>query len=306
MSHSPTDTGKRPSVLIVDDEISNIETLHAILQEAYEVYFATDGLQGYQKALELAPDLLLLDIEMPGMDGYQLSGVLTEDPATRDTPFLFVSARDDVKDQVKGFQLGAADYITKPFEPLIVEARVQTHIRLKRQSDALRAMADLDGLTRLANRRKFNEVLEREWRRALRQGNTLALLMVDVDHFKYYNDHYGHLAGDDCLREVACALAGAAQRPADLAARYGGEEFALILPDTDATGATHIAEQARRAIFDLDLPHTASDIAERVTASLGVAARLPADDRFEVLIEAADAALYRAKAAGRNRVAGEE
>ena len=293
----------RPSVLIVDDEISNIETLHAILERSYEVYFATDGLQGFQKALELAPDLLLLDIEMPNMDGYQLSKLLTEDPSTKEIPFLFVSARDDVADQVKGFRLGAADYITKPFEAAIVEARVATHIRLKRQSDALRAIADLDGLTRLPNRRKFDEVFAREWKRGLRQGSTLALLLIDVDYFKRYNDHYGHLAGDDCLKEVACALAGVAHRPGDLAARYGGEEFALILPDTDAEGARHIAEQARQALRELALPHAASEVAERVTASIGVAAALPADEHFERLIGEADEALYRAKEGGRDRMA---
>ncbi|CAO3441644.1 diguanylate cyclase (GGDEF domain) with PAS/PAC sensor [Azospirillum argentinense] len=296
-------TDARPKILVVDDIPSNVHVLSRILKDDNDIYFATDG----SKALELAqsrlPDLVLLDIMMPGMDGYEVCSRLKADPITRDIPVIFISAKSEVEDETYGLEVGAIDFISKPISPPIVKARVRNHLLLKRQTDLLRTLSFNDGLTGIANRRRFDEVLLREWRRCGRAQLPLSLIMLDVDQFKPYNDHYGHQAGDECLRAVAQLLAEQMMRPGDLIARYGGEEFVCLLPETDEEGAVQVAERLRQTVTGQRLPHAVSHVADHITISLGVGTARPLlDDTPDRLTQLADGLLYEAKRAGRNRV----
>lgn len=247
-------------------------------------------------------DLILLDIMMPGMSGYELCRRLKADPATRNVPVIFITAKSEESDETHGLELGAVDYITKPFSMPIVQARVRTHLELKRHRDLLENLSSLDGLTGIPNRRRFDEVARREWKQSLRDRAPISLILIDIDAFKGFNDHYGHLAGDDCLKQVAAALSDAVRRPSDFLARYGGEEFVSLLPRTDEAGAVLVAESMRRAVTDLAIPHARSPAGSRLTISLGVAACVPnLDQNLFGFINEADQALYRAKDAGRNR-----
>jgi diguanylate cyclase (GGDEF)-like protein len=207
-------------------------------------------------------------------------------------------------DEAKGFRLGAADYITKPFHPPIVLARVKTHMELKAKSDRLEQLASIDGLTNLYNRRRFDEMLNLEWRRALRSQAPLSLTMIDIDFFKLFNDTYGHANGDQCLKDVAYALHNCLARPADIIARYGGEEFVALLPETAGESAEIIAHKMRDAVERLKILHMGSEVSQFVTISAGVATAFthPGIDSPEDLLKAADAALYKSKKTGRNKV----
>jgi len=292
------------SILIVDDMPINIQVLADALKSDYRVRVATTG----PRALEIAgsddpPDLILLDVMMPEMDGYEVCRRLKSDASTSEIPVIFVTAKHDVLDETLGLDLGAVDYITKPFFVPIVKARVRTHLNLKMKTDLLEEMAFLDGLTHIPNRRRFDESLRLEWRRAARVREPLSAVMLDVDFFKPYNDHYGHGAGDLCLRRIAGALIACVSRPTDLVARYGGEEFMALLPNTDEDGAARVAERMRAAIDALRLPHEHSGIGDHLTISAGYATIRPdVGDNPSSLCEAADRALYRAKSGGRNRV----
>ncbi|MGA1854747.1 PleD family two-component system response regulator [Azospirillum sp. 11R-A] len=293
----------RPKILVVDDIPSNVHVLSRILKDDYDIYFATDG----ERALDLVqarmPDLVLLDIMMPGMDGFEVCRRIKADPAIHDIPVIFISAKSEVEDETRGLEVGAIDFITKPISPPIVKARVRNHLLLKRQTDLLRSLSFLDGLTGIANRRRFDDAMAREWRRCARSNLPLSLIILDVDHFKAYNDHYGHQAGDECLRMVAELLSDRARRPSDLVARYGGEEFVCLLPETDGPGAVRVAEGFRTAVAECRIPHAQSPVIPYVTISLGVATVIPsADGSPEQLAEMADQLLYRAKRTGRNRV----
>ena len=249
------------------------------------------------------PDLLLLDVVMPGMDGYQVLHAWKEQTETRAVPVIFVTGKDAVEEQTRGLGAGAEDYITKPYQMPLVLARAETQLKLKRKSDLLHRLASIDPMTEVGNRRRFDDVLDREWRRAARQEQLLSLAFVDVDHFKLYNDEYGHAAGDECLRKVARAMASVVRRAEDFLARYGGEEFAVILPGTDLRGAKHVGETLRKKVESLAIPHAGNPGIERVSVSIGVATVLAAPKVSPVtLVEAADAQLYRAKESGRNRV----
>lgn len=294
----------RAKILIVDDSTTNLMLLGEILTPEYDVLVATSG----EMALEIArnpepPDLILMDVKMPGMDGYTACQILKEDNHTRNIPLIFITAMEGSQAETKGFELGAVDYITKPYSAPVVCARVKTHLALKKHVDLLENLAFIDGLTGIANRRQFDQQLEKEWRRMMRRNAPLSLLLIDIDHFKKFNDHYGHGAGDDCLRQIAYTIASVIKRPGDLAARYGGEEFAVVLPDTDENGASAVAEVMRLAVNTLKRPHAMSPVADHITISVGVASDIPRIHQNEKdLINAADHALYHAKITGRNRV----
>lgn len=294
------------TILIVDDEPQNLHLLGELLRDKYEVLIATRGLEAIKRAhSDTPPDLILLDIMMPEMDGYQVCRELQADPVTSNIPIIFITAKDDVLDETEGLAVGAIDYITKPFSPAIVQARVRIHLKLKAQADMLARLSMQDGLTGLFNRRKFDHYLEDEWRRATRTGDFFSIVMIDVDHFKQYNDNYGHGAGDECLREVAAALSSVVHRSSDIVARYGGEEFAALLPGTDSDNSMYIGERFRQQIEALKIEHQYSSVSEYITVSVGVATCIPKEQiKSRSLLEAADSMLYNAKNNGRNCVVG--
>jgi len=305
-------------ILLVDDDPATIQLLGKILHEVGRLRFATSGEDALRLIHESTPDVVLLDAELPGMSGFEVCEELKADPALADVPVIFVTSHTDPEFEVSGFDLGAADFIAKPVSAPLVVARVKTQLRVKQLADDLRRIATMDVLTGVANRRGFDESLEREWRRTRRSGEPLALLMIDIDHFKLFNDHYGHPAGDVCLRSVAQTLLGSSLRPADLVARYGGEEFVVMLPQTPRSGAEHVAHDILGAIEAMGIVHETSPTAGHVTVSIGIGCYddgspcwVPptADSRFRSdmdahcaakdLIQAADKALYSAKRAGR-------
>ncbi|MBM7422466.1 MULTISPECIES: diguanylate cyclase [Spongiibacter] len=294
-----------PKLLLVDDQPVNIQTLYQIFADDHEVFMATSGEQALALCRDKQPDLVLLDVIMPGMDGLETCQRLKEDADTADIPVIFVTSQNSPEEETHGLEVGAVDFISKPVNPAVVRARVKTQLTLKAQTDALRMLASLDGLTGVPNRRIFDERLDAEWRACRRSGSPLSLLMVDVDHFKLYNDHYGHLDGDQCLKAIASALASSVERGRDMLARFGGEEFVCLLPDTDLEGAKHIAEKLRQAVEGLAIPHVESKTAATVTVSLGVATTAECDALEPPdLLKIADEQLYLAKQSGRNRVCG--
>lgn len=249
------------------------------------------------------PDLILLDVVMPNMNGFDVCRNLKSDPETRAIPIIFITGNFDEKDEITGFEVGGADFIHKPINPIITRARVRTQLALKQQADQLRSVALTDGLTGVANRRRFDQDMVNIWRQSLRDQLPLTLIMLDVDFFKRYNDHYGHQAGDVCLQKIASALKQTLRRPQDLVARYGGEEFVCILPATGASGASHIAERLQQKIAVLQLAHADSELSDIVTVSMGLVTQIPNRGfSLEEFIQVADQQLYRAKEEGRARV----
>lgn len=313
MNASPGER-REACILIVDDDAAAVRVLANLLRDLARVLVTTRGSEAMALTRSARPDLVLLDLEMPDADGLTLCRELRADAETEDVLVLFVTGHGDALAESQALAAGAIDFIHKPVHPEIVRARVANYLALKRQADHLRRLTMIDGLTGVANRRAFDVGLSREWARASRADEPVALLMADIDHFKQFNDLYGHQAGDACLRDVAAAIARHARRPGDLIARYGGEEFALLLPDCGAIKAREIAIHVLADVASLRIPHAGSPTAGWVTISLGVAAMVaPKPDASadagentsrgpEALVGAADAALYRAKRAGRNRV----
>jgi diguanylate cyclase (GGDEF)-like protein len=306
MAHLPLARPNRPKLLVVDDQPINIQVLYQAFAADCQVFMATTGAQALQVCRDKQPDLVLLDVVMPGMDGFEVCRQLKADDTLRHIPVIFVTAHDDAEQETMGLDLGAVDFIAKPVNPKVVQARVKTQLTLKFQADLLRQLVFLDGLTGVYNRRYFDQQLALEWARSARTGTPLSIIMLDVDFFKRYNDFYGHLAGDDCLKQVAATLRSNLRRPADLVARYGGEEFACILPETAFDDAMELAKQLEKHVRALDIAHACSDVASVVTVSLGVAAREgAAGGSPSELLGLADAQLYLAKSSGRARSAGE-
>jgi len=290
------------TVLVVDDEKQNRSLLAELLNDDCRVILAKSGAQALERAREQRPDLILLDVLMPDMSGYQVIQALKGDDTTRQIPVIFISALDSPADEERGLDLDAVDYIIKPFHPSIVRKRVRNHLQAIHQRHLLENLAMIDSLTEIANRRRYDEALENEWRRCARSGSPLSLAIVDVDHFKAYNDHLGHAEGDRTLHRIAQTLRRQVNRPGDLVARYGGEEFVLLLPNTDAQAAAHIGNDVRAGIEALQLPHPSSPVSRHVTISLGGMTLIPGGGQVDPkFFQEADAALYAAKAEGRNR-----
>ncbi len=303
-------------LLIIDDDVSAIRALSKVLVDVGEIHFATSGNEGLQLARRHIPDLILLDAEMPGMSGFEMCRLLKADPLLQATPVIFITSHTESTMEEEGLRLGAVDFIGKPIRPAIVAARVKTHLNLKLAWDQLQHLARTDGLTGLTNRRVLNESLENIWHGALRNQRAVSLLMLDVDNFKKYNDQYGHLAGDECLIKVANCLRESVNRSVDVVARYGGEEFALLLPETDAEGATLVADKILDTIRSGAIAHSQTEYGV-VTVSIGIAcldqdssiwANVTATNRSgmaglmnpEQFLSVADKALYAAKREGRN------
>ena len=325
MERQPSAEAQR--ILIVDDSLKARLLIEAMLRaQGYQRLTSVDSARQAFLALSAGEppsaecggfDLILMDLMMPEMDGIQACHEIKSNPRFLDVPIIMVTAEESAESLKDAFDAGAIDYVNKPVNRVELAARVKSALRLKYETDRrkarelellelteqLRKLSVVDGLTGIANRRNFDEELTRIWRRAQREAAPVSLVLIDIDHFKKYNDHYGHLAGDDCLRRVAQALQHAVKRPFDLVARYGGEEFAVVLPDTGIPGAKRLAEEMRKAVELLEIAHAASAVSGRVTISSGVAAIAPeAGAQPDMLIAAADACLYEAKLAGRNRV----
>ena len=304
-------------ILIVDDS----DTIRAYLALAvrgmkFEPVLADCG----EKALELfaaeRPALVLLDVNMPGIDGYETARRMRAAAPQEWVPIIFLSASEQDQDLERAIECGGDDYLVKPVSQAVLSAKMRALQRLDTMrrrlvdlsneltaaNQRLESLSHQDGLTGIGNRRAFDFLIERQFREAARRGEPFSVALCDVDHFKAYNDRYGHLAGDDCLRRVATALARACKRPTDVAARYGGEEFALLLPETSSEGAAQVVERARQEVAALAIAHAASPTAETVTFSAGIASYSAARDKASRDLTArADEALYRAKQLGRNR-----
>jgi len=293
---------KKHSVLIVDDEALNITALSHMLSDDYSVHVTKTGVEGFEAAREMLPDIILLDIVMPEMNGYDVIEALKKDDDTKDIPVIFVTARGHVQDEELGLALGAVDYIAKPFSSSIVKKRVANQLKILSQMRTINELSRTDALTGIGNRRHFNDVLDKEWSRAMRQQVSLGFIIIDIDHFKNYNDSYGHLQGDIVLVKIAEVIKNGLHRAIDQVARWGGEEFAIILPDTDSNGAVSVVENIRKAVegtaFMLNGEPT------HVTISAGVHSVIPSqgsDYKLDNFVSDADTALYRAKNKGRNR-----
>lgn len=297
---SPTAPAK---ILVVDDEAITLRLAHLLLRDEYEVLVARSVRDALFIVEQERPDLVLLDITMPEMDGIRGLALLKQQERMRDVPVIFVTAGTVPEAEKLCLEAGGVDYISKPFKPTVLLARVQRHLALSRHARVLRDLALTDPLTGIPNRRSFEEYLEREHRACRREQAPLGLVMADVDCFKAYNDHYGHQAGDSALCTVATILRNSINRPRDMVARYGGEELACILPRTNLQGTAMIAEQMRQVVDSAGLPHNASGVGDHITLSIGFASWVPgADESVTNLLAAADASLYEAKARGRNRV----
>jgi diguanylate cyclase (GGDEF)-like protein len=294
---------RRPSVLLVDDQPVHLQVLHQALGGDCQTLAATGGRHALDVVREHRPDLILLDIDMPAMDGFATLKALRADPATRDIPVVFVTGHNDPDTEAYCLNSGGVDFVSKPIHPTVLRARVYNQLRLKFFADMWREWVFVDGLTGAFNRRYFDEHLVVAFDRARRDSGPLSVVMVDVDAFKAYNDHFGHQAGDDVLRRVVPALRAGLRRPGDVVTRYGGEEFACLLPDTDAEAAAHVGGLLRQAVEDLALPHVPGGVFPVVTISVGVSTWRPGDlGTALALVERADQGLYQAKRAGRNRV----
>lgn len=292
----------KPKILVVDDEPINVDVLGGVLSSLGEIVTAHSGRDALQICETDKPDIVLLDVMMPQMDGYQVFAELKANDETRDIPVIFVTALADETDEARGIEMGAIDYLTKPVNAIIATARVRNHLELKKYRDYLTKIAFIDGLTGIANRRRFDEHFKAEWQRALRSENRMSLILMDIDQFKPFNDTYGHQAGDACLTRVGQALAASTHRPGDMVARYGGEEFVAVLPDTGPDGIIRMAETIRDRIASLKIPHETSAVSEHVTLSMGLVTwTISADKQPKSMIEVADQALYQAKESGRNQ-----
>jgi two-component system, cell cycle response regulator len=286
-------------LLIVDDSPDALEVAKARLaKENLNILCAEGGIEGLEIARRERPDLILLDLDMPDMSGFDVCRALKAEAELCMIPVLFLSGSTTAEDKVHGLDLGAVDYVTKPFDGFELCARVRAALRTKHLQDLLIEHAHIDPLTGLANRRALMERLQREWARMQRHGGRLSFIMADIDHFKLINDSYGHHVGDMMLQRVAQAIAGQC-REVDLPARYGGEEFAVVVPDETMTGAVPLAERCRRAIADVCVSVNGTQVG--ATASFGVADMTGAAGP-EALLKRADSALYRAKQQGRNTV----
>jgi diguanylate cyclase (GGDEF)-like protein len=296
------DAAKKNSLLVVDDDTSSLMELIHILQPEYKLYTAKDGASAIKIAEKALPDLILLDIVMPDMDGYEVFAELKKIEKVKDIPVIFITGLNSVKDEEKGLTMEAADYISKPFSQLIVKLRVRNQIQMLNQLRMIERLSMIDQLTEIPNRRSFDHQLQMEWNRSIREHAPISLLMMDVDHFKNYNDTYGHPQGDAALAAVARIFAQSLRRAGDFAARIGGEEFAVLLPHTDLAGALSVAEHIRSDVENSVVPCGDGSVT-KITVSIGVNTQSPTEKcMVKFFISYADKALYAAKEAGRNTV----
>ncbi|MAD18594.1 MAG: diguanylate cyclase response regulator [Alteromonadaceae bacterium] len=293
-------TAEKARILIVDDEPINIHVLSNALNDTYNLFAVTSGREAIAFCMTHAPDLVLMDMDMPDINGVEACKTLKEKSETHDIPIVFVTGHGDSDAEDKCWEAGGVDFLTKPVNANTLNHRIKSHLALKELTDELRRMAYQDGLTQVSNRRYFDEYLLRQQKLSQRSGSFFALLMFDIDFFKSYNDHYGHLAGDDCLRLVAKVLKQSVERPGDFVARFGGEEFAVVLPETDIAGAILVATKLLANVRELGIKHKGSPFGV-VTGSIGIAASDGSKKTLQELIDTADRRLYAAKTSGRDQ-----
>lgn len=315
------DIFRESTVLIVDDTPHNAHILYKLLtSKQCKVFIAEDGDIAVEMASRERPDLILLDVMMPNLNGFQACTLLKQNSETQDIPVIFMTALSDLESKIKGFEVGAVDYVTKPFHQKELLARVYTHLTirklqrelliqkssLEKANEELKRLSIIDELTQVANRRRLMDYLHKEWRRAIREQIALSIILADIDFFKQFNDTYGHLVGDECLKRVAQALNQAVKRPADLVARYGGEEFMVVLPHTPLEGSLKVARDIQKSLNEFRIVHETSEISPYITLSIGIASTVPQyPDKPTTLICASDTALYKAKQNGRNCIVTE-
>lgn len=296
---------KKPTILVVDDMTTTLLLLHDLLKDTYEVKIAKSG----TKALEILEspndiDLILLDIEMPDINGYDVCKRIKNNETIKNIPIIFITGRTSQEDEEYGLNLGAIDYITKPFNKAIVKLRIKNYLDLKIKNDMLEKLSMYDGLTNIRNRRFFDETFEKTFNEIKRDKKSLAVLMIDIDFFKPYNDNYGHGQGDETLRKVAKALEKTIKRASDFVARYGGEEFVILLKDINKDGVEAVANNLLNAVRELKITHEFSKIENYVTISIGASFYNSSSDitKLELLLKA-DETLYNVKNSGRNNFA---
>ena len=296
---------KKPTILVVDDMTTTLLLLHDLLKDTYEVKIAKSG----TKALEILEspndiDLILLDIEMPDINGYDVCKRIKNNETIKNIPIIFITGRTSQEDEEHGLNLGAIDYITKPFNKAIVKLRIKNYLNLKIKNDILEKLSMYDGLTNIRNRRFFDETFEKTFSEIKRDKKSLAVLMIDIDFFKPYNDNYGHGQGDETLRKVAKALEKTIKRASDFVARYGGEEFVILLKDINKDGVEAVANNLLNAVRELKITHEFSKIENYVTVSIGASFYNSSSDitKLELLLKA-DETLYNVKNSGRNNFA---
>lgn len=296
---------KKPTILVVDDMTTTLLLLHDLLKDTYEVKIAKSG----TKALEILEspndiDLILLDIEMPDINGYDVCKRIKNNETIKNIPIIFITGRTSQEDEEYGLNLGAIDYITKPFNKAIVKLRIKNYLNLKIKNDMLEKLSMYDGLTNIRNRRFFDETFEKTFNEIKRDKKSLAVLMIDIDFFKPYNDNYGHGQGDETLRKVAKALEKTIKRASDFVARYGGEEFVILLKDINKDGVEAVANNLLNAVRELKITHEFSKIENYVTVSIGASFYNSSSDvtKLELLLKA-DETLYSVKNSGRNNFA---
>ena len=295
----------RDKIMIVDDENVNIAILSQILSPEYDLITAMNGNDVLKLAETELPDLILLDIAMSGMNGFDVIRKLKSFDATKDIPVIIITARNNLDDEEKAFLLGAVDYMTKPFNNTIVITRIETHLRIVRQRKEIEQLNLADSLTGLSNRQGFDKFMELEWRRAIREKKALSLLVIDIDSFKAYNEAYGHVQGDELLKAIASVFTKCARRSSDLSARISGEEFAMLLPDTAWEFSLLIAENVRKNIKSTILPTIDGKIQTSVTVSIGLVTKTPLqNDNIEDFFDMAYDCMSEAKLAGRDRIIG--
>ena len=293
---------KKGSILIVDDENANLKILTHILGPEYTIYTTTNGNDAVKIAADRMPDLILLDILMPGKDGYQTLSEIKKTDKIKKIPVIFISGLDSDEDEEKGLSLDAADYIMKPFSPVVVRLRVRNQIQIVTQMRTIEQLSLIDPLTKIPNRRSFDERLLMEWKQAIREQTQISVLMMDLDKFKSINDDYGHQQGDVVLQTIANIFTAVLKRPCDFAARWGGEEFVVLLPNTPMEGAVDIAESIRQKVESTEIQReNGSKI--KITISIGVNSFAPGlENKADDFMDIADKRLFAAKQAGRNRV----
>ena len=292
----------KKTILVVDDSRLNLVIAQDLLSEEYRVATVNSGEGAFQYLKESEPDLVLLDIQMPGMDGFTLLKKLQEEVITQSVPVILITSLSDIENEQRGLTLGAVDYITKPFHPLIVKARVNTHIKLYQYRKQVEHQSMTDQLTGIANRRQHDYYSTIKWQEAVRLQVPFSICMFDIDHFKAYNDTFGHPAGDKVIIDVAHIISSHLQRSTDFIARYGGEEFVAFLLGDDATKSFTYLKKIRQAVEDRHIPHDPSTT-EWVTISIGGVTVIPQREiSYDAYLKIADTMLYDAKRFGRNRV----